>query len=73
MDWVVSVHTIVQMQLIASRRWEGWVVALVNSGLWMILSYQQGLWGLVTLQLVLSAQFSFALITWSRKGLANES
>lgn len=72
MDWIVSVLTIIQMQLIAQKIWYGWVVALVNSGLWMILSYQQGLWGLVALQLVLSAQFCFALIAWSQKGTENE-
>lgn len=68
MDWIVSVLTIIQMQMIANRLWQGWVVALVNSGLWMILSYQQGLWGLVALQLVLSAQFSLALARWAREG-----
>lgn len=69
MDWVCAVLTIVQMQLIAQRKWQGWVVALVNSCLWSVLSYQQGLWGLVALQLVLSGQFAFALMQWSRESV----
>ena len=67
MDWLVSILTIFQMQLIARKRWEGWLVALVNSGLWMVLVYRQQLWGLMALQLVLSAQFAFALIRWTRE------
>ena len=66
MDWIVSVLTIIQMQLIAKRRWEGWFLALINSGLWMILSYQQQLYGLMLLQLVLSGQFALALVNWTR-------
>ena len=68
MDWIVSILTILQMQFIAQRRWEGWVIALVNSCLWMVLVYQQQLWGLMALQLALSAQFAFALIRWTREG-----
>lgn len=72
MDWLVSILTIIQMQLIARKRWEGWLVALVNSGLWMILVYQQELWGLMALQIILSAQFAFALINWTSKENINE-
>ncbi len=72
MDWLVSILTIFQMQLIARKRWEGWLVALVNSGLWMILVYHQQLWGLMALQLVLSAQFAFALINWTSREKINE-
>lgn len=72
MDWIVFVITVVQFQLLAQEKWQGWVVALVNSGLWIILGYQQELYGLIALQLVLSCQFAFGLLRWTmKKGQAN--
>lgn len=66
MDWIVSALTLLQMHLIVNKRWEGWVVALVNSTLWTVLSIQRELYGLVALQLVLSVQFAFALMEWKQ-------
>jgi nicotinamide riboside transporter PnuC len=64
MDWIVSALTLLQMHLIVNKKWQGWVVALVNSTLWTVLSIQREMYGLVALQLVLSVQFAFALMEW---------
>lgn len=68
MDWVVGGMTILAMELLARKRWEGWVVGLVNQGLWFyLIVWQQQLWGLAMLTAVLTWRYSVALVKWRRE------
>ncbi len=70
MDWFVGILTLLSMELIARRRWEGWLVGILNQATWMILCYQQELWGLMPLQVILSWRFTVALMQWRKENRA---
>lgn len=65
MDFFVGGMTILSMELLARKRWEGWIVGLVNQGFWFyLIVYQQALWGLSILTVVLTWRYSVALVKW---------
>ena len=67
MDWLVGGMTLIAMELIARKRWEGWAVGLVNQGLWAyLIVYQQKLYGLALLTVILTWRYSVALIKWRK-------
>jgi len=69
MDYVVACMTLLAMELIARKRWEGWAVGLLNQGLWFyLIVYQQALWGLAILSAVLTWRYSVALVKWRKDG-----
>lgn len=71
MDWIVGGMTLLAMELIARKRWEGWAVGLVNQALWFyLIVWQQQLWGLAMLTVVLTWRYSVALLKWRRDELA---
>jgi nicotinamide riboside transporter PnuC len=67
MDWIVGCMTLLSMELIARKKWQGWAVGLVNQALWCyLIVYQQQLWGLALLTVVLTWRYSVALMQWRR-------
>lgn len=66
MDYVVGAITVVAMELIARRRWEGWALGLVNQTLWFTLCWKKQLWGLILIPLILTWRYSVALYRWRR-------
>ena len=67
MDWLLSLNTILAMELIARRKWYGWAVGLVNQGFWFyVVVWQQQLYGLAVLTAVLTWRYSVALVKWRR-------
>lgn len=64
MDWITGAMTILAMELVARRRWEGWAVGLANQTLWLWLIYTRGLWGLLPLTAILSWRYTVALVRW---------
>lgn len=64
MDYVVGAITIVAMELVARRRWEGWALGLCNQTLWLWLCWQKELWGLIVIPIILSWRYSVALYRW---------
>jgi len=67
MDWLTGGLTIVAMELVARRRWQGWVVALATQALWAWLIVSRELWGLAPLCAVLTWQYASALRRWRRE------
>ena len=62
MDWFVGGMTILAMELIGRKRWEGWVVGLINQVFWFwLVVWEQQLWGLSVLTVVLTWRYSAAL------------
>ena len=67
MDWIVGGMTLLAMELIARKKWQGWAVGLANQALWFyLIVYQQQLWGLAMLTAVLTWRYSVALMKWRR-------
>jgi membrane protein implicated in regulation of membrane protease activity len=68
MDWLVGGLTILAMELIGRKMWQGWAVGLVNQALWFyLIVYQQQLWGLAMLTVILTWRYAAALIRWRRE------
>jgi hypothetical protein len=53
--------------LLARKRWEGWVVGIVNQGLWAWLAINGRLWGLLPMVGILTWRFSSALVRWRKE------
>lgn len=67
MDWIVGGMTLLAMELIARKKWQGWAVGLANQALWFyLIVYQQQLWGLAMLTAILTWRYSVALMKWRR-------
>lgn len=64
MDWITGALTVVAMELVARRRWEGWALALATQGFWLWLVWSNSLWGLLPLTVILSWRYSVALVRW---------
>lgn len=66
MDYLTGGITILAMELLARRRWEGWLVGLCNQVLWGWLIYERQLWGLAPLTVILTWRYAVALIRWRK-------
>ena len=64
MDWFTGLVTLIAMELIARKRWEGWAVGLGNQALWLGLIYERELYGLLPLTLLLTWRYAVALRCW---------
>lgn len=67
MDWITSIGTLIAMELIGRKRWEGWAVGLGNQTFWLWLIYTRELWGLLPLTVCLIWRYSVALKKWRRE------
>lgn len=59
-----SLVTIVGMQFLKHKRWEGWAIGLANQALWLLLIFQTKAWGLLILTGTLIWTYTTALIKW---------
>ena len=66
MDWITGCMTILAMELLARKRWEGWAVGMLNQSLWLYLIVSRELWGLLPLTVILTWRYSVALIRWRK-------
>lgn len=69
MDWVTGAITVLGMELVAKKRWYGWLVSLVNQVLWIYLIVDKKLWGLAPLTAILCFRYTTFLIRWRREQL----
>lgn len=69
MDWLTGIITIIAMELVARKRWQGWAVGLVNQVFWLTLIIHRELWGLLPLTVILSWRYTAALVRWRREFL----
>jgi hypothetical protein len=66
MDWLTGAMTVLAMELIGRKYWQGWLVGLVNQFLWLYLIIDTSLWGLLPLTAILSWRYITHLIVWRR-------
>lgn len=64
MDWITGAFTLLSMELIARKMWQGWAVGLANQGLWLALIFQRELFGLLPLTILLTWRYLVALRKW---------
>ena len=67
MDWLTAGLTLLSMELIARRRWEGWLIGLLNQGCWTYLIITQQLWGMTPLVVILTWRFTVAMRQWAKE------
>lgn len=65
MAWVISLVTIVSMELMVRKRRSAWVLSILNQGLWLWLIVSTRQWGLLPLNLCMWIQAVRGLIRWS--------
>jgi nicotinamide riboside transporter PnuC len=66
LDWIAAVVTLVAVELVTRRRWEGFALHTVNAALWGYLMYRAQLWGLFTLEGVFAVQGLVCAYRWRR-------
>lgn len=67
MDLLTGILTICSVELLARKRWHGWLLGLLNQPCWLWVIYSKGAWGLLPLTLWLTVRYTFALIRWRRE------
>lgn len=68
MDWLTGALTLVAMELIGRRYWQGWLVGLLNQGFWAYLIYDKALYGLIPLTIILTWRYATHLYRWKHEG-----
>lgn len=66
LDWVTGAMTLLAMELIARKHWQGWAVGLANQGLWLSLIYTRELYGLLPLTVLLTWRYAVAVGKWRK-------
>lgn len=64
MDWLTGIMTVIAMELVARKMWQGWAVGLCNQVFWLGLIFERELWGLLPLTAVLTWRYVAALRRW---------
>jgi hypothetical protein len=67
LDWVTGALTVLGMELVGRKYWQGWAVGLANQALWAWLIWTRELWGLAPLTAILTWRYAAALIRWRRE------
>ena len=66
MSWIISISTIICMELMIRKAWYAWVLTLFNQLLWVFYIYSTKQWGLLLLNAVMTVLAIRGLITWLR-------
>lgn len=66
LPWVTSAFTLVGMWLLAEKRWQGWVVGLVNQVFWIWTTVVFQTWGFIPLTVALVVIYRRGLYRWRR-------
>lgn len=67
MDWVASIITIIGIELLRRKMWQGFLVGLLNEIIWAYLAISREVYGLLLLVVVLTFQYSWAIYTWRKE------
>lgn len=66
MDWITGILTLIAMEMLGRKMWQGWAVGLFNQLFWITLIIQKELWGLLPLTAVLIWRYTNHLIVWRK-------
>ena len=65
--WVVSIITVISVELTIRKQWWGWLLALFNQVLWFILIVSTRQWGLLLLNAYMAVQGARGAVRWYRE------
>ena len=68
LDYLSCVLTIVSAILIGKRRWEGWILATINSAIVCVISLRTSQLGFIPANLFCIVLYGFNLRSWRRAG-----
>jgi nicotinamide riboside transporter PnuC len=66
MDWIAAIFTIIGIELLRRKMWQGFLVGLLNEISWAYIAINKEVYGLLLLVAVLSVQYSWAIYTWRK-------
>jgi hypothetical protein len=72
LDYVSCLLTIASTILVGRRKWQGWVVAAVNSVIISVIGLRTGQWGLVPANVFCLAIYAYNLSTWRSPAVPEE-
>jgi nicotinamide riboside transporter PnuC len=64
LDYISCLLTIASTILVGRRKWQGWVVAAINSVIISVIGLRTGQWGLVPANIFCLAIYAYNLRTW---------
>ncbi len=67
MDYLSCILTLVSTALVGKKRWEGFAVATLNSGLICILARDAKQWGLIPANIVCMALYARNISKWRKE------
>lgn len=67
LDWVAAAVTLLAVELVTRRYWQGFALHALNGVLWGYLMVRAQLWGLVALEAVFVTQSVVAAVRWYRR------
>lgn len=67
MDWLAAGLTILSCELLVHKKWYGWILGLVNQGVWYYISITNRLWGVAVLATIMSIMSARGLLRWYRE------
>lgn len=67
MDWITGALTLLAMELVGRKYWQGWLVGLFNQGFWAYLIIEKQLYGLIPLTAILTWRYASHLVMWRQE------
>lgn len=65
-DWVVSLTTVIGVELLTRRKWYGWLFGLCNQAVWLTFIFSKGQYGLLPLNFMMIVLNIRGMVTWLR-------
>jgi len=72
-DWVAAAGTISSMYLLRRKRWQGFLIGLVNQVPWLMITWENSRWGFIPINLCLMWIYVRGLIEWRRADSSAET
>jgi hypothetical protein len=73
LDYISCLLTIASTVLVGRHKWQGWVVAAVNSVIISVIGLRTGQWGLVPANVFCLGIYAYNLRTWRSPAVAEEA
>lgn len=65
-DWIVSLTTVIGVELLARRKWYGWLFGLCNQAVWLAFIFSKEQYGLLPLNIMMICLNIRGMVTWLR-------
>ncbi len=70
-DWIAGFFTLVSLELVTRRKWQGWAVGLAGQVAWFAYIFNSAAWGLLSVTALMTIRYYRSMIAWrSEPGVA---